>query len=122
MDIRTPYVALPVPPDRLFAFLADVENLPRWATEFCRRLKRVDGQYKVDSPTGEVSFRLEAHPATRVIDMFAGPAEDQMHCFPTRVLALPDGSSAYLFTMVGGSDEEHASLLREFDNLRRIFP
>ena len=58
----------------------------------------------------------------------AGPDEDALICFPTRVVATPAGGSAYTFTMFqapGQSDEQfedqHASLLREFENLKRRF-
>ena len=51
-----------------------------------------------------------------------------MALFPSRVVALPDGRSAYTFTMFespGGSDElfeaQYASLLRELENIRRRF-
>jgi uncharacterized protein YndB with AHSA1/START domain len=35
------------PPDEVFAYLANIDNLPNWATEFARELKLVDGRYKV---------------------------------------------------------------------------
>ena len=60
--------------------------------------------------------------------MFAGPEKDQMALFPTRVVALPDGRSAYSFTMFqapGMPDEEfesqYASLRREFAQIERQF-
>ena len=63
-----------------------------------------------------------------MIDMLAGPTEDALFCFPTRVVATPAGGSAYTFTMFqapGQPDEQfenqHASLLREFENLERRF-
>ena len=99
MNLRTATVTVPTSAERLFAYLANADNLPHWATEFCRALKKVNGKYKVDSPMGELFFQLRADPATGVIDMFAGPTEDQMASFPTRVISLPDSSSAYLFTI-----------------------
>jgi hypothetical protein len=63
-----------------------------------------------------------------VIDMRAGPTESEMGLFPTRVVELPDGRSAFTFTMFqgpGSSDElfesQHASLVREFENIERQF-
>ena len=60
--------------------------------------------------------------------MLAGPDEEVLSCFPTRVLATPGGGSAFTFTMfqAPGQPEEqfesqHASLLREFENLKRRF-
>ncbi len=77
---------------------------------------------------GEFCFAIEADPGTGVIDMYAGPTEDELGLFPTRVVALSGGRSAYTFTMFqapGMTDElfesQHQSLLREFENIRRRF-
>ena len=128
MTSRTVTAVLDAPRDEVFAYLAAVENLPRWATEFARELKFVDGKAKVVNGLGEFFLRIDADPATGVIDMLAGPAEDELALFPTRVVGLPDGSAAYSFTMFqmpGTPDEEfesqYRSLLREFENIRSEF-
>jgi hypothetical protein len=118
----------PVPREEVFSFLAGVENLPRWATEFARELKVVGGKHKVVNGLGESFFEIRADEETGVIDMLAGPEEDQLALFPTRVVELPGGASAFTFTMFqspGMSDElfesQHASLVREIENLERRF-
>jgi hypothetical protein len=115
-------------PDEVFAYLADIEKLPEWATEFARELKLVEGHYKVVNGLGEFFFELRADADSGVIDMHAGPSEDALLCFPTRVVATPTGGSAFTFTMFqapGQPDDQfesqHASLLREFDNLEQRF-
>jgi len=112
----------------VFAYLADIKKLPEWATEFARELKRVDGRYKVVNGLGEFFFEIHADTSTGVIDMLAGPDEDHLLSFPTRVVATPDGGSAFTLTMFQAADQpdeqfesQHASLLREFDNLERHF-
>jgi polyketide cyclase/dehydrase/lipid transport protein len=119
---------LDAPPDRVFRYLSDVENLPEWATEFARELRREGGDYKVRNGFGEFFFTIRADPATGVIDMFAGPTKDAMAVFPTRAVALPNGRTAYTFTMFQGPgmpdelfDAQHASLRREFANIERVF-
>ncbi|HEU4450378.1 MAG TPA: hypothetical protein VFR63_10425 [Gaiellaceae bacterium] len=119
---------LPASKSEVFAYLADVENLPRWATEFARELKVEDGRYKVVNGLGEFFFRLEADPETGVIDMLAGPSEDEMALFPARVVELAGDRSAFTFTMFQGPEmpdelfrSQHASLLREFENIERKF-
>ncbi len=116
------------PRDEVFAYLADVENLPEWATEFARDLKLVDGRHKVVNGLGEFFFELRADRESGVIDMLAGPTESELALFPTRVVPLPEGGCAFTFTMFqapGQPDEQfegqHASLLREFENLGRRF-
>ena len=116
------------PRDEVFAYLADIENVPEWATEFARELKLVDGRYKVVNGLGEFFFDIRADSESGLIDMLAGATEDALLCFPTRVVATPAGGSAFTFTMFqapGQPDEQfenqHASLLRELENLARRF-
>lgn len=117
-----------VPRQEVFAYLADVTKLPEWATEFARELKVVDGQYKVVNGLGEFYFEIRADAKTGVIDMLAGPNREALVCFPTRVVATPEGGSAFTFSMFqapGQSGEQfesqYVSLLREFDNLDQRF-
>ena len=126
MNARSITTVLPASRERAFAYLADVGNLPRWATEFARELKVVDGRHKVVNGLGEFFFEIRADPDTGVIDMLAGPTDDAMALFPARVVALPDGRSAFTFTMFqapGQPDDliesQYASLVRELENVRR---
>ena len=128
MESRTVTAVLDAPAERVFAYLADVDNLPRWATEFARELKVVDGRYKVVNGLGEFFFEIRADVATGVIDMLAGPAAEELALFPTRVVDLGEGRSAFIFTMFqwpGQPDElfesQHASLVRELPNVEREF-
>jgi hypothetical protein len=128
MESRTVTTVLAAPRERVFNYLADVENLPEWATEFARDLKVVDGRHKVVNGLGEFYFEIRADEKSGVIDMLAGPSEDSLAVFPTRVVALPGGCSAFTFTMFRGPDvpeelfeSQYQSLLREFENIEREF-
>jgi len=128
MNTRTVTTVLDAPKDDVFDYLSRIENLPEWASEFARELKYEDGKAKVVNGLGEFYFSIDADEETGVIDMFAGPAEDKLGVFPTRVVSLPGGRSAYSFTMFqapGMPDElfesQYQSLLREFENIRRAF-
>jgi hypothetical protein len=128
MKHHTVTAAFTAPSEEVFDYLADIERLPEWATEFARELRLVDGHYQVVNGLGEFFFELRADPGTGVIDMLAGPDREHLLCFPTRVVATPTGGSAFTFTMFqapGQPDEQfesqHTSLLREFENLGRRF-
>jgi hypothetical protein len=125
---RTVTTVLPAPRERVFAYLADVENLPCWATEFARELKVVDGRHKVVNGLGEFFFEIRADEETGVIDMLAGPTDDELALFPTRVVSLGPDTSAFTFTMFQApsqSDElfegQYESLRRELENIEAEF-
>ena len=128
MRSETVTAIVPAPPTAVFEYMSDIEKLPEWATEFARELKRDGEDYKVVNGLGEFYFEIQADSQTGVIDMFAGPSKDQMAIFPTRVVALPDGSTAFSFTMFQGPDmpdelfeSQHESLKREFTNIQAAF-
>ena len=128
MRSETITAVLDADPDAVFRYLADVENLPEWATEFARELRREGEGYKVVNNRGEFFFAIQSDRATGVIDMLAGPDKDQMMLFPTRVVGLPDGRTAYSFTMFQGPgmtpelfDDQYESLKREFANIEAKF-
>jgi hypothetical protein len=105
-----------------FAFLSNIENLPKWATLFCKELKRdAEGRYKVVTPQGEIFFRIVSDPKTGVTDMYGGPAEDQMAYWPARVVERPGRGSLFIFTAMqypGVSDE---AFVAQCDGLKREF-
>ncbi|HEV2699755.1 MAG TPA: hypothetical protein VGU90_17310 [Terriglobales bacterium] len=123
MNTRTQTVTLDTPKERAFAFLSQVENLPKWATLFCRELRKTkDGRYKVVTPGGEIFFRIEADPGSGVIDMYGGPSEDQMAYWPARVVGMPGSRSLFIFTAFqypGVKDEEFA---QQCEGLKQEFP
>jgi hypothetical protein len=128
MRSETVTTVVPAPQTAVFEYLSDIEKLAEWATDFARELKRDGEDYKVVNGLGEFYFEIKADPATGVIDMFAGPTKDQMAIFPTRVVALPDGSTAFSFTMFQGPEmpdqlfeSQHQSLKSEFTNIEAAF-
>jgi hypothetical protein len=128
MRSKTVTAVLEAPREKVFAYMADIENLPRWATEFARELKRENGDYKVVNNLGEFFFEIRADERTGVIDMLAGPTKEELALFPTRAVGLPDGRTAYTFTMFQGPrvpderfESQYESLRREFENIRAAF-
>jgi hypothetical protein len=128
MEARTVTAVLDAPREEVFRYLADVANLPDWATEFARELRFEDGKAKVVNGLGEFYFSIEADPDTGVIDMYAGPTEEELAVFPTRVVGLTGGKVASSFTMFPGPEmpdelfeSQYEALLREFDNIRDRF-
>jgi len=128
MNHRTATTVLAAPKERVFSYLADVQNLPAWATEFARELKHENGKAKVVNGLGEFYVSIDADPRTGVIDMYAGPSEDELALFPTRVIELPGSRSAFSFTMFQAPgmpdalfESQYESLVRELGNIEREF-
>jgi hypothetical protein len=128
MRHATVTTVLDAPCEDVFDYMADIENVPSWATEFARELKRGTDGYRVVNGLGEFHFEIRADRDTGVIDMYAGPDAEQLAVFPTRAVGLPDGRTAYSFTMFQAPDmpdelfdAQHASLQREFANIEEIF-
>ena len=128
MRAETVTVVLDAPREKVFDYLAEIDNLPDWADEFARELRREGADYKVVNNLGEFFFEIRAERSSGVIDMFAGPTKSEMAVFPTRAIDLPGGRTAYSFTMFQGPEmpdelfeSQHASLQRELENVREHF-
>ena len=130
MNVTHLSVELHAAKDAVFDYLSDIKNLPEWATEFCRGLRRVDGHYKVRTPGGELFMHIEADRRTGVVDFYASPALEPIDREPltSRVLAGGNGGSIYVVSFVqpaGLPDavyaQQCAALKREMENIRRRF-
>ena len=128
MRSRTVTTVLPAPKREVFDYMSAIENLPEWATEFARELRRDADGYAVVNNLGEFRFEIRADEETGVIDMLSGPTAEEMAVFPTRVVELPGGNTAFSFTMFqapGMPDElfesQYESLVREFRNIEARF-
>lgn len=55
MDVKTTNVITNVDADKLFNFLAKVENHPKWATEFIQELRKEGDDYKVVPPVSSIT-------------------------------------------------------------------
>jgi hypothetical protein len=84
-------------PADLFDFLADPENLPRWAVGFCRGIRRDGGQWLVMTAEGEVGIRYVTDRQLGVIDFYISPAPGVELAAYSRVLPNGDGAE-YVFT------------------------
>jgi hypothetical protein len=128
MQTRTVNLILTAPARGVFPFLAQLENLPAWATEFCSRVYQTAGRWKAVTSQGELFCEAEASAATGVIDLRIGPAPDQLGLFPLRVLSPAPGLTAVQFTFFqppGLPDElyekQYRSLLVEMRGLAHRF-
>jgi uncharacterized protein YndB with AHSA1/START domain len=92
--------------EEVFRFVSEPENQPRWVINFVRATKPIeDGRYVMDTPVGELTYRLETDPARRVVDwVFETQAGETV--MPARVVPHPAGA-VFTFTIprMPGADE-----------------
>ena len=85
--------ALPGSRHEIFRFLADIENLPRWAGDFCSELELSRGRWLAYSPTGEAFVELDADERTGTIDLKWSGDRGEVRMLPLRIMALPGGQT-----------------------------
>jgi len=117
-----------VPRDSVFEFLSNIENIPKWATKFVSKLTLVDNKYKALTPIGEVFIRLDIDKKAGLIDIYAGPTEDNMTPAYMRIISLQNTSTAVMFTFFQYDSTPDAIweifcewIKIEVDNIRRHF-
>jgi uncharacterized protein YndB with AHSA1/START domain len=128
MRSNTQSVSLPGRPEDVFAFLADPENLPRWAVGFCRSIRRDDAErWTVETPSGEVPVRYVTNAPLGTIDFHMDIAPAAKVVAYSRVIANGEGAE-YVFTQFQAAgmpdavfDGQVSALAEELHVLQAIF-
>ena len=97
-------VTINAPATDVFAFIADPENLPRWAVGFCRSIRRdveKDGWWIVTTAQGDLPLRYVTDSECGTVDFHLSPAPGVEAAAFSRV--MPNGEGAeYVFTQFQG--------------------
>ena len=126
-DTRT--VSIAAPPAEVFAFVADPENLPRWAVGFCRAIRRdsdASDKWIATTGSGAIPLRYSANAVRGVIDFYFEPSPNVEVAAFSRVLPNAAGAE-YVFTqfqVTGMSDDvfegQVRTLIEELEVLRAL--
>ena len=112
----------------VFEFIAQPENLPKWAIYFCQSIEKADADWwTVTSPEGRTfKLRFIIDRSAGVIDMHISPRAGIEVVVPTRVVPNADGAE-YIFTqfqLPGQPDEQFqaqvAGIPDEFAMLKQM--
>jgi hypothetical protein len=122
----TQAVSIDGPAEEVFDFVADPENLPKWAVGFCHAIRRDGDRWLARTAQGEVGIRYVTDRRLGVVDFYLSPAPGVEAAAFSRV--LPSGSGAeYVFTQFqspGVADEvfagQVASLAEELRVLQAL--
>ena len=115
---RTVILTVPAAPETVFNFLADVENLPRWAAGFCERLEISAGRWTALTSFGDLWIELAADVRAGSIDLLAAEDAGLLEpLFSVRIGHAPDGGTRIRFLLeprAGYGAECHERHYREF--------
>lgn len=108
----TAILVLSAPRERVFAELADIENLPRWAGGFCERVYVTRGRWAALTSLGELFLSLDANEQTGEITVWAGWDARDLRALPMQITPAPEGGTVLRFSVPRVHDEDHARLCR----------
>ncbi len=77
---------LRTPPDEVYAFIIDPRHLPLWAAGLAKSVEKRDGQWVVDSGSGEWIVEFAEHNAFLVADHVVTLPDGTKQLNPMRVL------------------------------------
>jgi hypothetical protein len=97
MHADTQAITLPVSSEEAFSFLAEPENLPRWAVGFARGIRREGDGWIVQTAQGEMPVRVVADAVRGTIDFHLGVAPGLEAVAYSRVVPNDSGAE-YVFT------------------------
>ena len=127
MRADTQSITVPVSAEEAFDFLAQPENLPRWAVGFARSIRREGDAWIVQTAQGEMPVRVVADATRGTIDFHLGAAPGLEAVAYSRVVPNDSGAE-FIFTQLqlpGMADEvfaaQRAALAEELTILPILF-
>jgi hypothetical protein len=107
---RTLSISIDRPADRVYDFVSNPQNLPKWATAFVRSVRKTGGGWVVETPDGPVGIRFVPQNELGVLDHSVNPAPGVEILNPMRVVPNGAGSEVMftLFQLPEMSDQKFA--------------
>jgi hypothetical protein len=109
-QVRHISVSIDRPPDEVYSFVSNPENLPKWATGLGGSIKKVNGEWIADAPMGKVMIRFAEENKFGILDHEVVLESGVTINNPMRVFANGKGSEIF-FTLIRQpevSDEKFA--------------
>jgi hypothetical protein len=109
-QVRHISVSIDRPPDKVYSFVSNPENLPKWATGLGGSIKKVNGEWIADAPMGKVKIKFAEENKFGVLDHEVVLESGVTINNPMRVIANGKGSEVF-FTLIRQpevSDEKFA--------------
>ncbi len=97
---------------KVYEFASNVENLPKWATAFCRSVRKQQGDWIVETSRGPASIRMTEKNGFGVLDHYVSPPSGAEVYVPMRVVPNEEGSEIQ-FTLFQGQDMSDEDLAKD---------
>ncbi|PCI32672.1 MAG: hypothetical protein COB54_06130 [Alphaproteobacteria bacterium] len=125
MNVTVKTAKFTAAPDVVFDFVSKIENLPLWATNYAKSVRKDGDTYYVETSMGEIIQEFVTNEEFGAVNMNAGPSRDQLWSWYIRIFSDLFGGSILNFTalqMPGQNDVDFtaqcAVLEEEFENIR----
>jgi len=126
LQSRTLSISIGCRPDKVYAFVSNPGNLPRWAAGLCKSVRKSGAGWIAETAQGAMNLRFAKNNDLGVLDHYVTPAPGVEIYVPMRV--LPNGSGSELlftlFKLPGMSDEKFAEdaglVARDLETLKRV--
>jgi hypothetical protein len=92
-------VSINRPPNEVYTFVANPENLPKWATGLSGSIKKVHGEWIADAPMGKVKIKFAEENKFGILDHEVALESGVTIYNPMRVIANGKGSEIF-FTLI----------------------
>jgi hypothetical protein len=126
-EAKSVSISINRPPDDVYRYLANGENFPKWAPNFCRAIKKVGGsEWIADTTLGALKVRFVRENEFRVADHYVTLSSGEEIQNPIRVLPNGTGSEVVfiVFRRPGLSDEEFradwGTVQKDLEALKRV--
>jgi len=97
-ESRTLTITIQAPAERIYAFVSDPRNLPRWAAGLARSVSEEDGLWRVETADGPVGVRFVEQNPFGVLDHHVTFPSGEEVVVPMRVIANGPGADV-IFTV-----------------------
>lgn len=111
---RTLFVPVDCDPKKVYEFVSNPENLPKWAKAFCLSIKKLNGEWIAETLQGSVKFRFAEKNDFGVLDHYVRLSSDVEVYVPMRVIPNGEGSEVAftLFRPMDMSEDEYAENIK----------
>jgi hypothetical protein len=109
MASRTLSVSIACPPDKVYEFVSNPENIPKWAKGLGKSVSREGSYWIVESSLGSMKVRFAENNKFGVLDQYVTTPSGVEVYVPLRVLANGKGSEVIftLFRLPDMTDEQY---------------